>query len=71
MLPDRHRRQPELLRELRRIDWPLGFQQFGNGATCLPLALRLHSSTHATISKEFSLQSQCSGVTFDLVKENL
>ena len=35
-----------LQRELRRVYWPFGFQQFCNGATCLPLAGRLHSSTH-------------------------
>jgi hypothetical protein len=46
MLPDRHRRQPEPLRELRRVDRPFGFQQFCNGATRLPLARRLHSCTH-------------------------
>jgi hypothetical protein len=47
VLPDRHRRQPEALRELRRIDWTLGFQQFGDSATSLPLTWRLHSNTHS------------------------
>jgi hypothetical protein len=47
MLPNRHGGEPEPLPELRRIDWPFGFQQFCDGATRLPLARRLHSSTHA------------------------
>ena len=39
--------RPEPLRELRRVDRSLGFQQFRDGPTSLSLTRRLHSSTHA------------------------
>jgi hypothetical protein len=71
VLPDRHRRQSETLGKLRGAAGTLSFQEFGNGATSLSLARRLRFCAHAVISKEFSLQSQCSGVSFNLLKDFL